>query len=151
MTHEFDGRRYERASAHQKEWGTKLIAELGLQGAERVLDLGCGDGALTAQIADLLPRGTVVGIDASQRHVLRNVPSNQRLCLPMRPARCHGLQRVLLPVVRRMQLTVRTVQGISGMYTTLFSRPCSSGERTLSRHWRGRFSGGRAHCDRKCV
>ena len=66
MTHEFDGRRYERASAHQKEWGTKLIAELGLQGTERVLDLGCGDGTLTAQIADLLPRGTVVGIDASQ-------------------------------------------------------------------------------------
>ena len=61
MTHEFDGKKYEKASDHQKEWGTKLIAELGLQGTERVLDLGCGDGALTIQIAELVPDGEVVG------------------------------------------------------------------------------------------
>lgn len=66
MAHEFDGKRYGQASAHQKEWGTTLIAELNLQGTERVLDLGCGDGALTAQIAALVPRGQVMGIDASQ-------------------------------------------------------------------------------------
>jgi trans-aconitate 2-methyltransferase len=66
MTHEFDGRKHEQASAHQKEWGKKLIAELDLQGTERVLDLGCGDGALSAQIAGLVPRGEVVGIDASR-------------------------------------------------------------------------------------
>jgi trans-aconitate 2-methyltransferase len=66
MAHEFDGRKYEKASTHQKQWGTKLIAELGLCGSERVLDLGCGDGALTAQIAALLPQGEALGIDASQ-------------------------------------------------------------------------------------
>jgi trans-aconitate methyltransferase len=66
MAHEFDGKKYAAASAHQKEWGTKLIAELGLQGSERILDLGCGDGALTVQIADLVPHGEVVGIDASR-------------------------------------------------------------------------------------
>ncbi|MGO9108873.1 MAG: class I SAM-dependent methyltransferase, partial [Thermoguttaceae bacterium] len=66
MTHEFDGKKYEEASVHQKEWGTKLIAEFGLHGPERVLDLGCGDGTLTAQIADLVPSGEVVGIDASR-------------------------------------------------------------------------------------
>ena len=66
MTHEFDGKKYEKASAHQKEWGTKLIAELDLRGTERILDLGCGDGALSAQIADLVPNGEVVGIDASR-------------------------------------------------------------------------------------
>jgi trans-aconitate 2-methyltransferase len=66
MTHEFDGKKYEEASAHQKEWGTKLIAELHLQGTERILDLGCGDGAISAQIADLVPAGEVVGIDASR-------------------------------------------------------------------------------------
>lgn len=65
MTHEFDGKKYERASTHQKEWGAKLIAELSLQGTERVLDLGCGDGTLTAQLADLVPSGEVIGIDAS--------------------------------------------------------------------------------------
>ncbi len=66
MTHEFDGKKYEKASAHQKEWGRKLIAELRLRGPEHVLDLGCGEGTLTAQIADLVPTGEVVGIDASQ-------------------------------------------------------------------------------------
>jgi hypothetical protein len=40
MTHEFDGKKYEKASAHQKEWGTKLIKELGLKGTEHVLDPG---------------------------------------------------------------------------------------------------------------
>lgn len=66
MTHEFDGRKYEQASTHQKQWGARLIEELELQGNESVLDLGCGDGTLTAQIAELLPTGRVIGIDASR-------------------------------------------------------------------------------------
>ena len=65
MAHEFDGRKYSEASAHQKEWGTRLIEELNLRGDERVLDLGCGDGELTARLAQLVPSGRVVGIDAS--------------------------------------------------------------------------------------
>jgi trans-aconitate 2-methyltransferase len=66
MTHEFDAADYEEASAHQKEWGAKLVAELALKRSERVLDLGCGDGATTASLAELVPRGEVIGIDASQ-------------------------------------------------------------------------------------
>ena len=66
MAHEFDGNKYKAASAHQKEWGTKLIEELDLSGTERILDLGCGDGALTAQLAALVPQGSVLGIDASR-------------------------------------------------------------------------------------
>ncbi|MCI0541434.1 MAG: methyltransferase domain-containing protein [Verrucomicrobiales bacterium] len=62
----FDGDKYRAASTHQKEWGTKLIAELKLKGTEHVLDLGCGDGVLTSQLAALVPRGGVVGIDFSQ-------------------------------------------------------------------------------------
>jgi trans-aconitate 2-methyltransferase len=77
MTHEFDGKKYERASAHQKEWGTKLIAELGLIGSEHVLDLGCGDGALTGQIAELLPDGDILGIDASQDMIDAALPKER--------------------------------------------------------------------------
>ena len=66
MTYEFDGRKYEKASAHQKEWGERLITELSLQGDEQILDLGCGDGKLTAQLAELVPEGSVLGIDASR-------------------------------------------------------------------------------------
>lgn len=66
MAHEFDGKKYEKASTHQREWGAKLISELSLNGNERVLDLGCGDGTNTAMIAELLPNGQVVGIDSSR-------------------------------------------------------------------------------------
>ena len=66
MAHEFDGKKYEQASEHQKEWGNKLIGELNLKTTDQVLDLGCGDGLLTAQIAELVPRGEVLGVDASQ-------------------------------------------------------------------------------------
>jgi trans-aconitate methyltransferase len=66
MTFEFDAEKYKAASAHQKEWGKKLISGLNLTGSERVLDLGCGDGGITAQLAEIIPDGMVVGIDASQ-------------------------------------------------------------------------------------
>jgi trans-aconitate 2-methyltransferase len=77
MPHEFDGKKYEQASTHQKEWGERLIAELDLRGDERVLDLGCGDGVLTARLAGLLPRGEVVGIDASQGMIEAALPKAQ--------------------------------------------------------------------------
>ena len=81
MAHEFDGKKYEQASSHQKEWGSKLIAELELKGNERVLDLGCGDGALSAQITELLPYGEVVGIDASQGMIDVALPKTKdKLC-----------------------------------------------------------------------
>ncbi len=64
-TFEFDGEKYKKASRHQKEWGSSLIEELSLRGDEKILDLGCGDGALTEQLSELVPDGKVVGIDAS--------------------------------------------------------------------------------------
>jgi trans-aconitate methyltransferase len=66
MPHEFNGEAYKKASMHQKEWGSKIIAEFKLKGDERILDLGCGDGVLTAELAALVPRGFVLGIDGSK-------------------------------------------------------------------------------------
>jgi trans-aconitate 2-methyltransferase len=63
--HEFDGERYRAAAGHQREWGELLISGLELRGDENILDLGCGDGTLTARLADLVPRGSVLGLDAS--------------------------------------------------------------------------------------
>jgi len=64
--HEFDGDKYKEASRHQKEWGDAIISEFNLKGIESVLDLGCGDGVLTKEIAELVPNGNVTGIDASE-------------------------------------------------------------------------------------
>ena len=64
-TYEFDGEKYKIASTPQKEWGQSLISGISLQGNERILDLGCGDGYLTEQLALLVPNGKVLGIDAS--------------------------------------------------------------------------------------
>ena len=66
MPHEFNGDKYQQASSHQKEWGNKIIAEFALRGDEQILDLGCGDGVLTAQLATMVPEGHVLGIDASK-------------------------------------------------------------------------------------
>jgi SAM-dependent methyltransferase len=40
-----------------------LLLSLGLRGDEKVLDLGCGRGAVLLMAAKLLPRGRAVGID----------------------------------------------------------------------------------------
>ena len=42
-----------------------MIDELELRGDEKILDLGCGDGNLTARLAALVPNGGVVGMDSS--------------------------------------------------------------------------------------
>jgi trans-aconitate methyltransferase len=76
MAHEFDGKKYAEASSHQKEWGAKVIAELDLQGNESVLDLGCGDGALTQSIAGRLPDGRALGIDASRGMIDAALPKS---------------------------------------------------------------------------
>lgn len=74
MAYEFDGKKYELASSHQKEWGLNLIRELDLRGDERALDMGCGDGGLCRQIAELLPQGEVLGIDASRGMIEASLP-----------------------------------------------------------------------------
>lgn len=46
-----------------------LIQALELRGDERVLDLGCGPGELSLEIARRLPRGHVLGMDISERMI----------------------------------------------------------------------------------
>jgi trans-aconitate 2-methyltransferase len=62
---EWDAHSYSRRSALQEEMANEVLALLELEGSERVLDIGCGDGRITAQIAKRVPHGAVVGVDSS--------------------------------------------------------------------------------------
>jgi len=56
---------YAANSAVQQSWARELIARLQLRGDEHILDVGCGDGKVTAEIARAVSRGFVLGTDAS--------------------------------------------------------------------------------------
>ena len=56
---------YAANSVVQQTWARELIARLNLRGDEHILDLGCGDGKITAELARAVPRGAVTGADAS--------------------------------------------------------------------------------------
>ena len=53
---------YAQSSSAQAAWAQDLIVKLNLSGNETVLDVGCGDGKVTAEIARRLPDGFVLGI-----------------------------------------------------------------------------------------
>jgi trans-aconitate 2-methyltransferase len=61
----WDAGDYARHSSAQRDWARELIAKLALQGDECVLDIGCGDGEVSAEIASAVPAGFVAGIDSS--------------------------------------------------------------------------------------
>ncbi len=63
--YQWDPEEYARHSSEQEKWARELITKLDLKGDERVLDIGCGDGKITAGIARSLTGGSVVGIDNS--------------------------------------------------------------------------------------
>lgn len=56
---------YHRHSAQQAKWAAELLRRLDLIGGEHVLDIGCGDGKISAEIARSVPRGLVIGLDSS--------------------------------------------------------------------------------------
>lgn len=61
----WNGSEYAQHSEVQYAWATELLQQLQLRGDERVLDVGCGPGALTAQLARRVADGFVLGLDKS--------------------------------------------------------------------------------------
>jgi trans-aconitate 2-methyltransferase len=60
---------YAANSVVQQTWARELITKLHLRGDEHILDIGCGDGKVTAEIARVVTRGLVTGIDASPQMI----------------------------------------------------------------------------------
>ena len=62
---EWNASEYARISTLQAAMAEEVLASLDLKGTERILDVGCGNGKTTAEIAARVPRGAVLGVDAS--------------------------------------------------------------------------------------
>jgi trans-aconitate 2-methyltransferase len=65
-TKDWDAVAYDRRSALQRAMAEEVLALLDLNGTERILDVGCGNGKTTAEIAARVPGGEVVGVDSSR-------------------------------------------------------------------------------------
>jgi trans-aconitate methyltransferase len=59
----WDGALYAANREHHRRFDDWFLAPLPLTGHERVLDVGCGSGELTARLAAAVPDGLVVGLE----------------------------------------------------------------------------------------
>ncbi|KAK3669846.1 hypothetical protein LTR78_010304 [Recurvomyces mirabilis] len=57
--------KYQNAAGFVPKLTSTVVSYLDVQPTDRVLDIGCGDGPLTAQIAAAASSGQVLGLDAS--------------------------------------------------------------------------------------
>jgi len=65
-TYQWNARDYAEHSSEQLRWAEQLIAKMRLRGNEALLDIGCGDGKVSAHLASCLPEGSVFAVDSSQ-------------------------------------------------------------------------------------
>jgi trans-aconitate 2-methyltransferase len=69
---DWDAERYHRLSNPQLGWGRHVLERLAPDPNERILDLGCGTGRLTAELFSAINEGLVVAVDRSES-MLRQV------------------------------------------------------------------------------
>ena len=67
----WDAEKYDRVNIQQFESGMELIKLADVRKSDHILDLGCGTGKITAELANLSYKGHVVGIDPSIEMVSR--------------------------------------------------------------------------------
>ena len=64
-TRDWDAKSYHRVSVPHEEWARSVLDRLPLDGAETVLDAGCGSGRVTGLLIERLPHGRVIAVDGS--------------------------------------------------------------------------------------
>ncbi|MCU1297676.1 MAG: methyltransferase [Acidobacteriaceae bacterium] len=67
--HRWNPADYAKHSQGQERWAKELLSLVSLSSQDHVLDLGCGDGRITAEITGLVPHGRVVGADRSEEMI----------------------------------------------------------------------------------
>ncbi len=65
MQDHWEGQNYSKNSVSQKASADDFITRAGFHGINSILDVGCGDGKITAEMARSIPHGFVMGIDIS--------------------------------------------------------------------------------------
>ncbi len=71
---------YSQSSDAQLKWAQELQASLNLSVYQSILDVGCGDGKISANFARSIPGGRVVAIDSSPEmieYAINTYPSSQ--------------------------------------------------------------------------
>jgi len=64
--YDWDGQFYQDNSAVQFDLGIRAMNKLKLEGNESLLDIGCGNGKLTIELAKRLPNGNITAIELSK-------------------------------------------------------------------------------------
>ncbi len=66
MKYQWNAPDYEQHSSPQHQWARDVLRTIDFAGDECVLDIGCGDGKVTAELAALVSQGSALGIDSSE-------------------------------------------------------------------------------------
>lgn len=61
--------KYSKNNALQYNFAMKLLSKMSFDSKSRVLDIGCGDGVITNEIAGIVPEGCVIGTDISLKMI----------------------------------------------------------------------------------
>ncbi|MCW8469899.1 methyltransferase domain-containing protein [Fluoribacter gormanii] len=64
-----DPNKYSRNNALQYNFAMKLLSKISFNNKSRVLDVGCGDGVITNEIAEIVHEGCVIGTDISEQMI----------------------------------------------------------------------------------
>lgn len=114
----FDGSAYARATAHHRAFDSAALRGLRLRPGMRVLDLGCGVGDLTADVASAVGTGGtagawVLGVDASTSSV-RVASQRRRPGLAFVAARAQDVGHLLPSGSLDAVLSVATLHWVPG-------------------------------------
>jgi trans-aconitate 2-methyltransferase len=114
---DWDAERYHLLSDPQQGWGRRVLHRLAPVGGERILDIGCGTGRLTAELLERMGRGHVVGLDRSES-MLREAAARYASRPPFTPLHDASTHPSLLTFVRADGAALPFVDAFDAVFST---------------------------------
>lgn len=124
---EWNAAHYHQVSDPQTAWGLKVLDRLSPVSGERILDIGCGTGRLTAALKARVPSARAFGMDAS----------------PTMVAEAQKTLGPSVPVLRADGVHLPFVQAFDAVFSTATFHWIPDHERLFSEIYRVLNSGGR--------